>query len=54
VQRGEVTAGAARSVVAEVGPAVLALRWLVTGRALDDAVVTELVDRALLPLLRLP
>ncbi len=54
VQRGEVPAGAARSVAAEVGPAVLVLRWLVTGRPLDDAVVTELVDRAVLPLLRLP
>ena len=52
--RGEVPAGAGRSVAAEVGPAVLALRWLVTGRPLDDAVVTELVDRVVLPLLRRP
>ena len=48
--RGEVPAGAGRSVAAEVGPAVLALRWLVTGRPLDGAVVTELVDRVVLPL----
>ncbi|MDP9429924.1 MAG: TetR/AcrR family transcriptional regulator C-terminal ligand-binding domain-containing protein [Actinomycetota bacterium] len=54
VRRGEVPAGAARSVAGEVGPAVLVLRWLVTGRPLDDTVVTELVDRAVLPLLRLP
>jgi AcrR family transcriptional regulator len=54
VQRGELPAGAGRSVAAEVGPAVLALRWLVTGRPLDDTVVTELVDRAVLPLLRRP
>ena len=52
VERGEVPAGAGESVAAEVGPAVLALRWLVTGRPLDDAVVTELVDRVVLPLLR--
>jgi tetracycline repressor-like protein len=50
--RGEVPAGAGRSVAAEVGPAVLALRWLVTGRPLDGAVVTELVDRVVLLLLR--
>jgi hypothetical protein len=31
---------------------VLALRWLVTGRPLDGTVVTELVDRVALPLLR--
>ena len=51
-ERGEVPAGAGRSVTAEVGPAVLALRRLVTGRPLDGAVVTELVDRVVLPLLR--
>jgi AcrR family transcriptional regulator len=54
VERGEITAEAASSVAAEVGPAVLAARWLVTGLPLDDAVVTELVDRVVLPLLRLP
>ena len=54
VERGEVPAGAGTSVAAEVGPAVLALRWLITGRPLDDAVVSELVDRAVLPLLRSP
>src|SRR3712207_9422565 len=32
VGRGEVPACAGESVAAEVGPAVLALRWLVTGR----------------------
>jgi hypothetical protein len=52
LERGEVPAGAGESVAAEVGPAVLALRWLVTGRALDGTVVTELVDRVVLPLLR--
>jgi AcrR family transcriptional regulator len=52
VERGEVPAGTGRSLAAEVGPAVLALRWLVTGRPLDDVVVTELVDRVVLPLLR--
>ena len=52
VERGEVPAGVGESVAAEVGPAVLALRWLVTGRPLDGTVVTELVDRVALPLLR--
>src|SRR3712207_2319077 len=52
VERGEIPSGAGRSVAAEVGPAVLALRWLVTGRTLDAAVVTELVDTVVLPLLR--
>ena len=54
VQRGEVPAQVGEPAAAEVGPAVLGLRWLVTGRPLDDAVVTELVDRVLLPLLRRP
>ncbi|WP_198588592.1 TetR-like C-terminal domain-containing protein, partial [Geodermatophilus chilensis] len=53
-ERGEVPAGAGPSVAAEVGPAVLALRWLVTGRPLDEAVVAELVDRVVMPLLRRP
>ena len=52
VERGEILPGGGGSVAAEVGPAVLALRWLVTGRTLDDAVVTELVDSVVLPLLR--
>ncbi|WP_175561231.1 TetR/AcrR family transcriptional regulator [Geodermatophilus obscurus] len=52
VARGEVPAGAGESVAAEVGPAVLVLRWLVTGRPLDGTVVPELVDRVVLPLLR--
>ena len=42
------------TLYARNGPAVLALRWLVTGRPLDDAVVAELVDHAVLPLLRRP
>jgi AcrR family transcriptional regulator len=52
--RGEVPAGVGRSIAAEVGPAVLALRWLVTGRPLDGPVVLDLVDRVLLPLLQRP
>ncbi len=54
VERGEVPAGAGQSIAAEVGPAVLALRWLVTGRPLDHAVVTDLVERVILPLLQRP
>jgi AcrR family transcriptional regulator len=52
VCRGEITASSAASCAAEVGPAVLLVRWLVTGRPLDAAVVTELVDEAMMPLLR--
>lgn len=54
VERGEVPTGAGGPLASEVGPAVLALRWLVTGRPLDHAVVTELVDGVVLPLLRRP
>jgi AcrR family transcriptional regulator len=54
VERGEIPAGAGQSIAAEVGPAVLVLRWLVTGRPLDHAVVTDLVDRVVLPLLQRP
>ncbi|MGR6967979.1 TetR/AcrR family transcriptional regulator [Geodermatophilus sp. URMC 61] len=54
VERGEVPARAGQSIAAEVGPAVLALRWLVTGRPLDATVVIELVDRVVLPLLQRP
>jgi AcrR family transcriptional regulator len=49
--RGEIAPAAATSVAAEVGPAVIALRWLVTGGPLDAAVVDELVDEVVLPLL---
>jgi AcrR family transcriptional regulator len=54
VERGEIPAGVGQSLAAEVGPAVLALRWLVTGRPLDPTVVTDLVDRVILPLLQRP
>ena len=54
VERGEIPAGAGHSLAAEVGPAVLALRWLVTGRPLDHTVVTDLVERVILPLLQRP
>jgi AcrR family transcriptional regulator len=54
VERGEIPAGAGQSLAAEVGPAVLALRWLVTGRPLDHTVVTDLVERVILPLLQRP
>ncbi len=54
VERGEVSADGGHSVAAEIGPAVLALRWLVTGRPLDDTVVSDLVDRVIMPLLQRP
>ncbi|MGY1688658.1 TetR/AcrR family transcriptional regulator [Geodermatophilus sp. SYSU D01105] len=54
VDRDEITRDAASSLAVEVGPAVLALRWLVTGRAVDADLVTEVVDDLVLPLLRCP
>ncbi|MGK5114458.1 MULTISPECIES: TetR/AcrR family transcriptional regulator [unclassified Geodermatophilus] len=52
VERGEVSRAAADSLAVEAGTAVVALRWLVTGRTLDADVVRELVDGVMLPLLR--
>jgi AcrR family transcriptional regulator len=51
IGREEVTRAAADSMAVEAGTAVVALRWLVTGRALDGDVVRRLVDEVMLPLL---
>jgi AcrR family transcriptional regulator len=52
VARGEITAEVRRSPAASAGPAIILLRWLVTGRPLDAGVVTGIVDDVMLPLLR--
>ncbi|MFW3171479.1 TetR/AcrR family transcriptional regulator [Geodermatophilus sp. CPCC 206100] len=51
VARGEVTPAAGDTLAVEAGTAVVALRWLVTGRSLDDEIVRQLVDDVMLPLL---
>ncbi|SFK97742.1 transcriptional regulator, TetR family [Geodermatophilus ruber] len=52
--RGEISAAARASLAAEAGPAVVGLRWLVTGGPLDAAVVSEIVDMVTMPLLTRP
>ncbi|MCW2704214.1 MAG: Transcriptional regulator, TetR family [Blastococcus sp.] len=51
VERGEIVPGAGTSVAAEAGPAILMQRWLLGGAALDEALVTAVVDEVMLPLL---
>ena len=52
-QRGEVQPGVAGSVVAETTSALLVQRWLLTGRPVDDAYADEVLDRVVLPLIRM-
>lgn len=49
--RGEVGPAAVPPVVAEAGAAIVVQRWLLTGTAVDDALVTSVVDEVVLPLL---
>jgi hypothetical protein len=51
VERGEIAPGAGTSVAAEAGPAILMQRWLLGRAALDEALVTAVVDEVMLPLL---
>jgi AcrR family transcriptional regulator len=50
-QRGEIGPGVASSVVAEAGAAIVVQRWLLTGTAIDEELVTAVVDEVVLPLL---
>jgi AcrR family transcriptional regulator len=50
-EREEIAPGARTSLAAEAGPAILVLRWLVSGRDLNHAVVTAVVDEVMMPLL---
>jgi AcrR family transcriptional regulator len=52
VRRGEIRADAASSVAAEAGAAILVQRWLLQGAHIDEALVTDVVDTVVLPLLR--
>jgi AcrR family transcriptional regulator len=49
--RGEIDRGAAASLAAEAGSGVLLQRWLFATLPLDRAVVEEVVDAVMLPLL---
>jgi AcrR family transcriptional regulator len=51
VEREEIPPGAGVSLGAEAGPAILVQRWLVSGRPLDHAVATAVVDEVMMPLL---
>ena len=50
VDRGEADPVRLSTVASEAGPAVLMQRWLLTGQPLDDALVAEVVDVVVLPL----
>jgi AcrR family transcriptional regulator len=52
VERGEIAPGAGTSVAAEAGPAILMQRWLLGAAPLGGELVTTVVDRVMLPLLR--
>ena len=51
VARGELSAGADHTLLAEISSAMLLSRLLVTGEPLDGAFTQQLVDEVLLPLL---
>ncbi|WP_324276524.1 TetR/AcrR family transcriptional regulator [Blastococcus brunescens] len=51
-ERGEVPPGVGTSVIAEVPSAVLVQRWLLTGRAVDEAFADEVLETVVLPLIR--
>jgi AcrR family transcriptional regulator len=50
-ERKEIAPGAGTSLAAEAGPAILVQRWLVSGRQLNHAVATAVVDEVMMPLL---
>src|SRR3954465_10691390 len=51
-KRGEVRKGVATSVASETTSALLAQRWLRTGRPVNDACADEVLDTVVLPLVR--
>jgi AcrR family transcriptional regulator len=51
VSRGEVDPRVASSVTLHAGAGILLQFWFVRGKPLDDALVTEIVDEVMLPLL---
>jgi AcrR family transcriptional regulator len=51
-QSGEISPGAAGSVVAETTSALLVQRWLLTGQPVDEAYADEVLETVVLPLIR--
>ena len=51
VARGDVEAAAGTSLAAEAGPAILVMRWMISGRDIDDALAAAVVDDLMMPLL---
>jgi AcrR family transcriptional regulator len=54
VRRGDVAPEAAASLAAEAGPAILLLRWTISGREIDEDLAVRVVEDVMLPLLRRP
>lgn len=52
VSRGECALSEAASLGAEAGPAILLLRWMISGDAVDEQVATAVVDKVMMPLLQ--
>jgi AcrR family transcriptional regulator len=51
VARGEIRAAAGTSLAAEAGPAILLLRWMISGRHIDQRLAEAVVDEVMMPLL---
>ena len=51
VARGEMTSDPAASLGAEAGPAILVLRWLISGAPIEEKDAIAVVDRVMVPLL---
>lgn len=51
VERGEVAESAGTSLAAEAGPAILLLRWTISGRDIDEDLAAAVVDEVMMPLL---
>jgi AcrR family transcriptional regulator len=54
IARGEIAPESGMSLGAEAGPAILLLRWTISGRAIDEDLAKHVVDDVMLPLLSRP
>jgi AcrR family transcriptional regulator len=54
VDRGDVAPEAGTSLAAEAGPAILLLRWTISGRDIDENLAVRVVEDVMLPLLQRP
>jgi AcrR family transcriptional regulator len=52
VAREELRPSGATSLAAEAGPAILLLRWMISGQEINEDVATAVVDDVMMPLLR--